>query len=122
LECGGNHLLVFKPIVLERRDSLFLTEPQRKTPVRLESYSFSETIRIQFPEGYQVDVTPEAIRIARSFGSYQIDFQRRDKEILVRRSMIVRRSTTPIDKYTEVRTFFEQIRNMEKAPIVLLKK
>src|SRR6185295_11366891 len=55
-----DRLLVFKPAIVSRQDSLMLTEPTRQHPVVLESRKFTETIRVKLPQGFEVDELPDA--------------------------------------------------------------
>jgi len=52
-------LLVFKPAVLARRESLFLTEAVRRHPIVLDAYAFAETVRMKLPAGFTVDELPD---------------------------------------------------------------
>ncbi|HKC85902.1 MAG TPA: transglutaminase-like domain-containing protein, partial [Blastocatellia bacterium] len=51
-------LMVFKPAVVSRRSSVFLTEAKRKHPVVLDSEAYGETVRVKLPEGFDVDEMP----------------------------------------------------------------
>jgi len=64
-----NRLLVFKPAIVSRRESVFLTEPTRKHPVVLDSYAFNETVRVKLPIGFDVDELPDAVKLEATFGT-----------------------------------------------------
>ena len=49
-----NRLLVFKPAIVSRQDSLQLTELTRKQPIVLDARNFKETIRFKLPEALKL--------------------------------------------------------------------
>ncbi|MEO6587698.1 MAG: DUF3857 domain-containing protein, partial [Pyrinomonadaceae bacterium] len=58
-----NRLLVFKPVIVGRRNGLFLTEEKRKHPVMLFSQSMKETAVFSLPKGFVVDEMPDAVTL-----------------------------------------------------------
>ncbi|MGH9907139.1 MAG: DUF3857 domain-containing protein [Pyrinomonadaceae bacterium] len=117
-----DRLLVFKPAIVSRRDSVFLTEPTRKHPVVLKSYAFSETVRVKLPSGFDVDELPDPVKLEAPFGSYKTSYEVRSGELVFIRSLAQRASTIPADQYQAVRSFFERMRAAEQAPVVLARK
>ncbi len=115
-------LLVFKPAIVSRRESLSLTESSRKHPVVLESKAYTETARIKLPEGFEVDEMPDAVKLNAPFGSYTTSYEVKDGYLHFKRSLIVRGETITVDHYAEVRDFFVAIRAAEQAPVVLARK
>ena len=77
-----NRLLVFKPAIVSRRDALDLTDSKRNHPVVLEAHSFSETVRVKLPEGFEVDELPDALKLDTSFGSYKTNYSVKDGELI----------------------------------------
>ncbi|MFN7930398.1 MAG: hypothetical protein U0Y68_21230 [Blastocatellia bacterium] len=51
-------LLVFKPVIVARRDSLDLTATARHHPLVLDAEAFTETVRVKLPSGFEVDESP----------------------------------------------------------------
>ena len=117
-----DRLLVFKPAILSRRDSLLLTEPTRKQPVVLEARRFSETIRVKLPEGFEVDELPDPVKLDASFGSYNTTYAVKDGQLVFTRNLTQLATTIPVAQYQSVRSFFEKIRAAEQAPVVLVRK
>lgn len=117
-----DQLLVFKPAIVSRRESLFLTETTRKHPIILNSHSFSETVRVSLPAGFEVDELPDPVKLDVPFGSYKTTYEIKDRELVFTRILAQRASTIPADQYQTVRTFFEKIRAAEQAPVVLTRK
>jgi hypothetical protein len=117
-----DRLLVFKPAIVSRRDSLTLTEPTRKQPVVLDARNFSETVRIKLPDGFEVDELPDALKLDTSFGSYNTTYLVKDGHLVFTRNLMQLSSKIPVAQYQSVRSFFEKIRAAEQAPVVLVRK
>lgn len=115
-------LLVFKPAIVSRRESLFLTESTRSHPVVLDSRSFSETVRVKLPAGFEVDELPDPLKLDASFGSYSTTYTVKDGELIFTRTLAQRAGTIPVAQYQTVRSFFERVRAAELAPVVLARK
>lgn len=115
-------LLVFRPAIVSRRESLSLTEPARKHPVVLTPQAFTETTKVRLPAGFEVDELPDAVKLDTPFGSYVTSYIVKDGQLLFTRKLIVRASTIPVADYAKVRGFFERIRAAEQSPVVLVKK
>jgi hypothetical protein len=115
-------LMVFKPAIVSRRSSVFLTEAKRKHPVVLGSEAYDETVRIKLPEGFDVDEMPDALEVNQPFGNYAAKCEVKDGHLIFRRSLALKAGMIPVDQYTSVRSFFERIRAVEQTPVVLVKK
>jgi hypothetical protein len=115
-------LLVFKPAIVSRRESLFLTDAKRSQPIVLESHAFTETVRVKLPAGFDVDELPDAVKLDAVFGSYRTSYEVKDGELVYTRALAQRAGTIPAEQYQSVRSFFEKIRAAEQAPVVLVKK
>jgi hypothetical protein len=117
-----DRLLVFKPALVSRRESLFLTEAKRTHPIVLDSRAFSETARLKLPQGWEVDEMPDAVNLETAFGSYKTTYEVKNGELLFSRALAVRAGTIPADQYESVRKFYERIRAAEQSPVVIAKK
>lgn len=117
-----DRLLVFKPAIVARRETLYLTDPKRKHPVVLTSNSYSETVRVKLPAGFAVDEVPDAVKLDTDFGSYATSYEVKDGELVFSRKLVQRAITIPVAQYNSVRSFFERIRAAEQAPVVLIRK
>jgi hypothetical protein len=115
-------LLVFKPAIVSRRSSLFLTSPTRKHPVVLSAKAYSETVTIKLPAGFDVDEMPDAAELNQPFGNYTASYEVKDGSLIFKRSLVIKAATIPVEQYAAVRTFFERIRATEQSPVVLAKK
>ncbi|MBK8149435.1 MAG: hypothetical protein IPK58_14835 [Acidobacteria bacterium] len=115
-------LLVFKPTIVDRRNSLSFTETTRNHPVILRSASVRETIVFILPADYSVDETPENLNMETPFGKYSTTFEVKGNRLTFTRILTMNRATVPVDKYATVRDFFAKMREAEQSPVVLIKK
>jgi transglutaminase-like putative cysteine protease len=117
-----NRLLVFKPTIVSRRESLALTAAARTHPVVLNANAYTETVRVKLPVGFDVDEMPDAVKLDTSFGSYSTNYEVKDGQLIFTRKLVQKAATIPADQYSSVRSFFEKIRTAEQAPVVLARK
>lgn len=117
-----NRLLVFKPVVVDRLNSLWLTDNKRTHPVIMEANSFSETAVFNLPTGFVVDETPDAVNLETPFGKYSTSYEIKENSLIFKRSLVLNSATIPVDKYASVKDFFVKIRSAEQAPVVLMRK
>lgn len=117
-----DRLLVFKPAVASRTNSIYLTEKDRKHPVMLDSNSFREKATIKLPLGFDVDEVPNPISIQTAFGKYATTYEVKDGRLIFTRSLTMNRTTVSVDRYKEVRDFFTGMLNAEQSPVVLIRK
>ena len=117
-----NRLLVFKPAIVSRRESLSLTEAKRKHPIMIKATAYSESVNVKLPVGFVVDEMPDPVKLETSFGSYVTTYEVKDGQLLFTRKLVQRAATIPVDGYASVRSFFERIRAAEQAPVVLARK
>lgn len=108
--------------IVSRRSSVFLTDAKRKYPVVLESDSYSETVKIKLPSGFDVDEMPDQIELNQPFGNYSATFEVKEGLLLFKRSLALKSATVPVEQYAAVRGFFERIQAVEQASVVLIKK
>jgi hypothetical protein len=117
-----NRLLLFKPTIVARRESLLLIESSRKHPVALEPLAYTETVRVKLPVDFKTDELPEPAKIETSFGAYATTYEVKDDQLLFTRSLVVRAATIPVEQYESVRSFFARIRAAEQSAVVLQRK
>lgn len=115
-------LLVFKPAIVSRSNSIYLTEKKRTHPVMVDSASFTEHAVFSLPEGFVVDEMPDPINLKTSFGTYTNSYEVKDGKLHYKRNLTTNRSTVPIEKYENIRQFYTDILAAEQSPVVLLKK
>ena len=117
-----NRLLIFKPAIVNRSRSIYLTEKERNHPIAMDSNSFNETAVFDLPEGFTVDEVPDAVNLKTSFGEYSTSYEIKEGKLVFKRSLVTTRTIVPTAKYNVVRDFYSKIRDAEQSPVVLLRK
>lgn len=117
-----NRLLVFKPVIVGRRNALALTEDKRFSPVMLDSQAMKETVVFNLPTGFVVDEMPDAVNLEMPFGKYSTSYEVKENKLYFTRSLTTSRTMIPVDKYKQVKDFYAKMREAEQSPVVLLKK
>ena len=117
-----NRLLVFKPAIVNRANSIYLTEKERTHPVLIDSETFNETATFNLPAGFVVDEVPDAVNIETAFGKYKTNYEIKDGKLVYTRNLTMNRTTVAAAKYDSVRNFYTQILAAEQSPVVLLRK
>jgi Domain of Unknown Function with PDB structure (DUF3857)/Transglutaminase-like superfamily len=117
-----NRLLVFKPVIVGRRHSIYLTEKKRTSPIEIGSSSMNETVSFTLPAGFVVDELPDAVNLETAFGKYSTKYEVKGGTLLFTRKLSMNRIVVPVEKYSTVRDFFSKIRDVEQSPVVLVKK
>jgi hypothetical protein len=115
----AGRLMVFKPVLLGRRETVFLTEPKRSYPVLLNPSSFREDIRIKVPSGFRPDELPDPVKLQSPFGEYSAKCQAANGELICSRTMETRAGIVPPEQYQAVREFYQKILAEEKSVVVL---
>lgn len=117
-----NRLLVFKPVIVGRRNGVYLTEPKRTNPIEIDSTLLRERITFALPEGFAVDEVPEGVAINTDFGTYKTSYEVRDGKLLMTRNLLLRRALIDAKNYNSVKDFFARILDAEQSPVVLIRK
>jgi hypothetical protein len=115
-------LLVFKPVIVGRRHSLYLTEPTRYNPIEIDGRSMKETVSFTLPEGFAVDELPDPVNLEAPFGTYWTKYEVEGNRLKFSRELRMSRMTLPVDKYAVAKEFFSKMREAEQAPVVLIRK
>jgi hypothetical protein len=98
-----NRLLVFKPVIVGRRNAVMLTEPKRSNPIEIASTNtMNETVTFDLPQGFVIDETPDPVNLESSFGKYSTRYDTTDGKLVFTRSMTLNRATIPAEKYSAV--------------------
>ena len=117
-----NRLLVFKPVIVGRRNALYLTDVTREHPVMLDAFALRETVTFHLPAGFVVDETPDAVNLSTSFGKYKTSYEVAEGKLIFKRELVMNRAIVPVDNYAAVKDFYSKMREVEQSPVVLLRK
>lgn len=115
-------LLVFKPVVVSRRNGISLTEPKRASPIEIDSSVVRETATFNLPAGFAVDEMPDPVTLETEFGKYTTSYEVVGQKLIFKRSLRLSRSIIAPEKYESVRSFYSKMREAEQSPVVLIKK
>lgn len=118
----SGRLLVFKPVFVGRRNDIYLTENKRLSPVELDSHALAENATFTLPTGFAVDELPDAVNLDTAFGKYTTKYEVKGDKLHFTRTLTMKRSSVPVEKYDTVKAFFTKMRDAEQAPVVLIKK
>lgn len=116
-----DRLLVFRPAIVQRRQTVSLTETKRLQPIVLTSEAYNETVNVKLPVGFTVDEIPDAMKLESSFGTFVANYDVKDGNLVFTRSLVQRAATIPPEDYAKVRKFFDGIRSAEQSPVVLVR-
>jgi hypothetical protein len=116
-----DRLLVFRPAIVERQESVSLTEAKRWHPIVLQAEAYNETVKIKLPAGFVVDEMPDAMKLDSSFGSFSAKYEVKEGSIVFTRTLVQRAATLPVEDYAKVKKFFEGMRSAEQSPVVLVR-
>ena len=117
-----DRLLVFKPVIVGRRNGVFLTEATREQPVLLDSNSMKETVVFNLPQGFVVDEMPDSVKLETAFGKYSTNYEVKEGKLFFTRSLQTSRATVAVADYKAVKDFYTKILSAEQSPVVLVKK
>lgn len=115
-------LLIFKPAIVNRADSIYLTDRNRSHPVVIDAEVFNETAVFSLPEGFVVDEMPDELALDTPFGKYTSSYHVADGKLTYTRRLLMNRTTVAPEKYNSVRDFYSQILASEQSPVVLMRK
>lgn len=116
-----DRLLVFKPVMVGRRESTALLKTPRSQPVILSANFFSDRTEIELPEGFRVDEKISPVDLKTAFGHYRAKATEASGKIVFERSLELSSAQIPAADYESVRAFFEKILQSEQTPVVLEK-
>jgi len=117
-----NRLLIFKPVIVGRRNAVSLTETKRNNPIEMDSNAMKETIIFNLPANFAVDEVPDSVNLETPFGKYSTKYEVKDGKLFFTRFLTTNRMTISVDKYVSVKDFYAKILAAEQAPVVLLRK
>jgi transglutaminase-like putative cysteine protease len=115
----ADRLMVFKPVLLGRREAEFLTDPKRNYPVLLNPSLFRENIHIKLPQNFKPDELPDPVKLQSPFGEYTARCELTNGELVFARTMEVRAVSVPPEQYQELRKFYQKILAEEQSVVVL---
>jgi transglutaminase-like putative cysteine protease len=114
-------LLLFRPVILNRKEWVLPSAAARTQPMELDDEAFSESMQLALPAGFAADELPPPVAIEAAFGSYSSKAQAAGGRLTFTRRYTLRRTTVPAEEHAAVRAFFEKIKAAEGAQVVLVR-
>jgi hypothetical protein len=115
-------LMVLRPSVLEPVDPLPFNDAKRKYPAVIAARSWSDTVRVQLPAGFEVDELPDAAKIESPFGTYEAVSKVENGVLTFTRRLVLNPAVVPVEDYAKLKKFADQVGGADQAPLVLAKK
>jgi hypothetical protein len=115
-------LMVFRPAILQSFDPLPFTETKRTLPVVLNPRTWTDTVRVKLPEGFDVDELPDAAKLDTKFGTYEAKTAVAGGMLTFTRRLVVKANVVPPEEYAALKKFADQVGGSDQAPVVLAKK
>ncbi len=119
---AGNRIL-FQPNIFSQRESVPPSYRERVHPVHLSSSGlYTDTVRWDIPEAYDISFIPEEMEIDNDFGYFKAGYTVEDQVLVYSRQFYTRSGTFPPENYEDFIVFFRDIRNADRAQVVLNRK
>lgn len=120
----GGSVVILDPFSFSSFSTNLFTDEERKFPIEFQ-YPFVETItvRLDLPEGFEVDEYPSPISLSMSNNELEFNFEIVDADgiIELRSKMAVNVSSIPAKSYPELQKFFRVVSAKLSEPLVLEK-
>ncbi len=119
----GNRMLVTANF-FNRSQHVPPRHTDRKYPLEIQrGYLDKDAYVIKIPEGFGLEVIPDAVFIENQFGYYKLSVEVSDEQtIIVNREILVRRGFFPPDLYQEYYDFRRVIQRHDQSKFILIKK
>lgn len=118
---AGNRIL-FQPNVFSQQESVPPAYRERVHRVRVSASGlYSDTVRWEIPDAFDISFVPEAIEIDNDFGYYKASYTIEDRALVYSRQFYSRSGIHPPEKYEDFIAFYRDIRNADRAQVVLIR-
>jgi transglutaminase-like putative cysteine protease len=111
------------PNLLSRWSALPGTVGERRTPIWLDNaFTYTDTVRIHIPAGFQPENLPAPVKLSTAFGTYSSQLQAQpDGTLLYVRHLLMPRTRFARTEYPAYVEFRRKISAADKAQVVLIK-
>ncbi len=118
----GKRLFIV-PNVLNRSQTRLTADEERKYDIRIEDgYTFTDTVEIELPAGFEVESVPQPIDMKTKFGTYKAIATVKDNKIIYFRQRQTLASRFPASDYAAMVSYFGEIYKADRNKIVLVRK
>ncbi len=102
-----------RPVDIAGRTFVGHQRASRRWPAILDAPATSVAVAtLLLPVGYEIAL-PEAAKLVESFAEYSASFERRDRELLFTRRLILKKHVIPANQWPDFRSFIEQVETYE---------
>lgn len=117
---GSSYIFRAVPIY---SDATYHQDENRKLPFE-NRFSFEDEYEIiyKLPAGYFIEEMPENGTINSDFGTYNISFEKKDDQLIVKRFLQMKKGLHPKEKYNDYIGFRKKIMNADNSKILISKK
>ncbi len=114
-----NVLLIFKPVILDRKTIHPFGQDDRIQPVDLYPLNLEERIKITLPENFEISEMPDHVFLEEDFGTYSLNLEHTGNTLIAHRSIKMNPVRVPIDRYDELISFYKQRIKADQSTVVL---
>lgn len=114
--------LIFPLVPLGRFETSLKKDSSRKLPLQI-NYGYADTSEFIFeiPDGYGLHYEPESVEINSEFGNYSLQYEIKDRQLKVTRSMLTKAGRFGPEKYMDYVEFRRSIEKADNTKILLEK-
>lgn len=91
----------------------FLSSETRKLPIEYWNYTYAdkekETISITIPQGKTIAEMPKSLKFSCFLADYSIQYKLQGNKIIATREIVYKDDYVPVEKYTELKTFYSNV-------------
>ncbi|TVR40841.1 MAG: DUF3857 domain-containing protein [Bacteroidia bacterium] len=112
--------VLLQPNIISRMESVPPVTRERVHPVHVSASGlYTDTVRWEVPDAFEISFIPEDIEIDNDFGYYKASYKIDDRVLLYSRQFYTRSGTHPPERYEAFIEFKHSIRNADRAQVVL---
>jgi len=114
-------LMVFKPALVNLRDSALVMPGSRALSMVIEPRSYGETVEIGIPDGFVADDLPPPVKVETSFGSYSATcaYDAATGTFRYTRSLVMKAVEIPAKDFASIKQFYDTIQKAKQSSVVL---
>jgi hypothetical protein len=119
---GGKRLFV-SPNPINKFSNVPREMTDRTLPIEnLRTFKDIDVVTVEIPNGYEVESIPQKdLRIDNDFGTYTIQFEEKENQLIYTRTMEVKQFSFGKERYEEYRQFLKEVIKADKMKVVLVR-
>lgn len=117
----GNRI-IFSPNINSKNNYIPPRVKQRENPFQiLRGYELIDTVKVNIPQGYQIEALSENKEFKSIFGDYKLEIIRKEDFILFYRKLLIKEGLYSKNSYSEYREFRKKVALAENSKISIVK-